>query len=373
MSSLLAMLGQVTDPRSARGKRYRLVFVLAVCVVAVLAGAKNYRQIASQVGDLPQSLLGKLGAKWCMFLCRFAWPSEPTIRRVLSTIDASELDTAIGAWLRERVSREDEKMLVIAIDGKVLRGSWFHDHEPVVLFSAMTHQRGVPVAQRRVPDGTNETTQVTALLDTMTLPAGRRVLITMDAAHTQRDTARYIAGDRGWDYVMTIKGNQPTLQKAAADTLRPLLGNKPDNVVTERDHGRINQWSIWTTEATGIDFPHGRQLACIRRDEFGLDGIAVRKEIVHAITSTRAGHAGAAALNSHIRHHWGIENKVHYVRDVVWNEDAHQAYVGNGPQVMATLRNFALGLFRINGINKITEATETISRDRTRALPLLAT
>lgn len=373
VSSLLEMLGQVRDPRSPRGKRHTLVFVLAVCVVAVLAGAKNYRQMASQVADLPQSLLGRLGGKWCVFLWRFLWPSEPTIRRVVSGIDAGELDAAIGVWLRERVWRESETMVAIAIDGKVLRGSWFNDHVPLVLFSAMVHQRGVPVAQIRVPEETNEITQVRALLDPVTVPAGQRVLVTMDAAHTQRDTAEYIAGERGWDYVMTIKGNQPALLEAAAHTLRPLLRNSPDDVVTERGHGRVNRWSIWTTEATGINFPHGRRVACIRRDEFGLDGIAISKEIVYSITSARAEHASAAALNIHTRQHWGIENKVHYVRDVVWNEDGHHAYAGNGPQVMAALRNFALGLFRLHGINKITEATETISRDRTRALSLLTT
>ena len=87
----------------------------------------------------------------------------------------------------------------------------------------------------------------------------------------------------------------------------PLLGNKPDDVVTERGHGRINRWSIWIAEATGVDFPHGRQFACIRRDEFGLDGIAVSKEIVYVITSVRVEHADAAALNIHTRRHWGIE------------------------------------------------------------------
>jgi predicted transposase YbfD/YdcC len=69
----------------------------------------------------------------------------------------------------------------------------------------------------------------------------------------------------------------------------------------------------------------------------------------------------------------GIENKSHYVRDTVWREDANQAYVGNGQQAMATLRNLAVGLFRLNGMHKIKEATEWICRDRTRALPLLAT
>lgn len=86
-------------------------------------------------------------------------------------------------------------MVAIAIDGKVLRGSWFNDHEPLVLFSVMIHQWGVPIAQIKVPEGTNEITQVKALLDPVTVPEGQRVLVTMDAAHTQRDTAGYLVGE----------------------------------------------------------------------------------------------------------------------------------------------------------------------------------
>jgi predicted transposase YbfD/YdcC len=78
-------------------------------------------------------------------------------------------------------------------------------------------------------------------------------------------------------------------------------------------------------------------------------------------------------LHTHVRQHWGIENKIHYVRDTIWREDAHQAYTGSGPQVMATLRNLAMGILRINGFTKIKETTEWIARDRNRALPLLAT
>jgi predicted transposase YbfD/YdcC len=74
-----------------------------------------------------------------------------------------------------------------------------------------------------------------------------------------------------------------------------------------------------------------------------------------------------------VRGHWGIENKVHWVRDTTWEEDAHRAYTGNGPRSMAILRNLAMGLFRLNGLNKIKEATEHIAGDRNRALPLLAT
>src|SRR5438874_10117037 len=83
ISSLLDVLGQVKDRRSPQGRVYELVFILAVSLVAVLAGASNFRQVGDQVADFPQSLLRKLGAKWCYFRGMFGWPSERTIRRVL--------------------------------------------------------------------------------------------------------------------------------------------------------------------------------------------------------------------------------------------------------------------------------------------------
>jgi hypothetical protein len=74
-----------------------------------------------------------------------------------------------------------------------------------------------------------------------------------------------------------------------------------------------------------------------------------------------------------VREHWGIENMSHYVRDTTWREDVHQAHTGSGPQVMATLRNIALGLIRLNGVATIKRTTEWLSRRPTRALAILAT
>jgi hypothetical protein len=107
ISGLLEVLGKVKDRRGLRGRVYELVFILAVSVVAVLAGASNFRQISDQVADFPQSLLRKLGARWCYFRRVFAWPSERTIRRVLEDIDADELDLLVGTWLRENACRAD--------------------------------------------------------------------------------------------------------------------------------------------------------------------------------------------------------------------------------------------------------------------------
>jgi len=114
---------------------------------------------------------------------------------VLSTIDAQALDLLIGAWLFERAHRDADGLLVLALDGKVLCGAWTDEDEQVTLFSAMVHGKGVTVAQLKVPTDTNEITQVSNLLDTVELPEGHGV-VTLDAAHSQRDTADYIKGTR---------------------------------------------------------------------------------------------------------------------------------------------------------------------------------
>jgi len=367
------MLAKVADRRSRQGRMYELVFLLAVSLVAVLAGASNFRQIGGQVADLPQSLLRKLGAKWCYFRGVFGWPSEPTIRRALENIDADELDLLTGTWLRERACRDAEGMMVLAIDGKVLRGSWTDENDQFTLFSAMIHRVGVTVAQVAVPADTNEITQVETLLAGVPGRVGEHVVVTMDAAHTQRDTARHIVDKRGFDYVMTVKLNQPTLLESVFRKCLPLVKDQPDHDVEERGHGRINRWSTWITDADGIDFPHVRQVGCIRREVFTPTGDRISKEYAWIVTSRNAADTTAVDLHTYVRHHWGIENMSHYVRDVTWREDAHQAYTGSGPQVMATLRNMAAGLLRLNGFTAIKETTEWICRDRTRALPLLAT
>jgi hypothetical protein len=177
---------------------------------------------------------------------------------VLQSIDAGQLDLLIGSWLFERAHRDTDGLLVIALDGKVLRGAWTADNGQVTLFSAMIHGVGVTVAQIRVPDGTNEITQVDTVLAGVAVGTPERVIVTLDAAHTQRDTAEHLRAQRGFDYVMTVKGNQPTLQENVFAKCLPLLATAPGHVVEERAHGRINRWSTWTTDATGIESPPRR-------------------------------------------------------------------------------------------------------------------
>jgi hypothetical protein len=314
ISSLLGMLASVTDPRSPQGIQHALVFVLAVCVVAMLGGAMNYREIGSHAADMPQSLLRKLGAEWSWFRLRYKHPSRSTIRNVLTRIDAAGLDSITCAWLFAQARKSGSDEWEIAVDGKVLRGAWTGENDKVTLFSAMLHREAVTIAQLRVPDGTNEITQADALLDVAEIPEEETVLVTLDAAHTQRDTAESVAGKPGWDYLMTIKGNQPTLQRQVFDKILPLLREAPHNVVEERSRGQVKKWSCWITGAEGIDFPHASQAAVIRREIFEITGGRVSKEHALILTSRKAEKMTAADVNRTTRGHWGIENKSHYIR-----------------------------------------------------------
>ena len=118
---------------------------------------------------------------------------------MLTRIDAAELDLITGAWLFAQARKNGKTEWEIAVDGKVMRGAWTDKNDKVTLFSAMLHREAVTVAQVRVPDGTNEITQADALLDAAEIPEGEPALFTLDAAHTQRETAEYIGGKPGWD------------------------------------------------------------------------------------------------------------------------------------------------------------------------------
>lgn len=372
LSELLQLLSNVPDRRGVHGRVYRLSFILVLALVAILSGASKFRQIADQAADLPQEMLHKLGGPWCWFRRRILVPSASTIRLALAAADADKLDELVGKWLLKYSQESPGGVIHLCLDGKVLRGVRTQGGENFTLFSAMSQAEGVTVAQVGVPDGTNETTQVKALLGQFEADSGRRVIVTLDAAHTGRDTARYITEERGFDYVMTVKGNRAELQ---SDVFGKTIGctmRTPDHQAEEQGHGRIRQWSTWVTDAEGINFPGARQVALIKREEFTLAKQRISKEIALIVTSQPHDNATPPDMHNQVRGHWAIENKSHYVRDVVFHEDAHITYSKNGSRTMASLRNVAIGLLRIAGHHEIKKTTEWICRDRTRALSVLS-
>jgi predicted transposase YbfD/YdcC len=368
---LVAVLAQVPDPRKPRGRRYLLVFVLAVAAACTLAGARTFREIGDQAADLPQNVLRDLGGKRHPLRRKILAPSETRIRTLLHLIDTEILDEILGGWLRDLADagKLDGLLTAIAIDGKWLRGVL---DGQVKLFSAMLHEEKAVIAQHRIPDDTTETTQVKALLEHVDLDGA---VVTADAVNAQRATAKYIAGkeeDRGResDYFLFVKGNQPKLQRAIFDAVQKDCPRDPDYTELDKSHGRVIRRSIWVTSAEDIDFPHVRQVARIRRDGYDTAGTWTTKEVVHAVTSLGQDRGSAADLAKLARGQWGIES-VHWLRDTAYAEDANTGYAGNGPQAMATLRNLAISLLYLSGVTEITRTLQAIARDRNRLLDYL--
>jgi predicted transposase YbfD/YdcC len=368
---MLEVLALVPDTRKRRGRRFALVFILAVAVACVLAGAKSFREIGDHAADLPQEVLARLGGTPHPLLRKIIAPSEKRIRTLIHELDAEKLDRLIGGWLRglADAGRLDGLLTAIAIDGKWLRGV---GDGQVKLFAAMLHEQKMIIAQHRIPDETTETTQVKELLEPVDL---QDAVVTADAAHAQRETAEYIAGpeeDGGRDsaYFFFVKGNQPGVQRAVFDLIQAAGRKAPDHVELDYGHGRIIKRSLWVTDAGDLDFPQVTRVARIRRDRYDITGALLSKEIVHAVTSLSADQASAADLAAIARGQWGIES-VHWLRDTAWAEDANTGYAGNGPQVMATFRNIAVSLLYHAGVTEITRTLQAIGRDRNRMLSYL--
>jgi len=263
-------------------------------------------------------------------------------------------------------------LVAVAMDGKVVRNTIAPgggEGGEIKLFSALRHDQAIVIAQRRIPAGTNEITQVAALLAEVDL-AG--VVVTGDAAHAQHATAAHLTADRGGAYVLTVKGDHPTLLTQIMAALPPAAAGTEHDVQTDRGKGRIVRRAIWVAPAGGVGFPGVARVFRIRRDTFDHLGHRLTKEVVHGVTSLTALQAGPELLAGLVRSHWGIENKSHWVRDVVFREDHQHAYAGTGAQVMATLRNLALGLLRLAGITQITRTLQRIAADRTRIYRVIA-
>lgn len=192
------------DWRKPRGVRHSHAALFAIATAAALSGARSVRAIAEFAADLPPEALAQLGARQRSDGTYVA-PHADTFRRAFSGVDVEQLDTVIGSWLTVNL---DAGIDAVAIDGKTLRGARTGDSNQVHLLAAMVHNHGTVIAQQQVDTKTNEITHVRPLLNDLDLDGA---VVTADALHAQRDHATFIAGDKGADYVFTVKGNQPTL------------------------------------------------------------------------------------------------------------------------------------------------------------------
>jgi predicted transposase YbfD/YdcC len=232
------------------------------------------------------------------------------------------------------------------------------------LVAALAHGIGAVLGQAAVTAKSNEIPAVRDLLKAFSDLAG--AVITIGALHTQDDTAQAITG-RGADYVMTVKGNMPTLYRQLKQLPWAAI---PAFSAVSTDHGRRARRTIKVALAPAwIGFAGAAQVAQVRRTVTKKGKKTV--EVVYLITSDRD--AGPATLAAWIRGHWEIENKLHWVRDVTYQEDKSLVRTGNAPRVMASLRSLAISLLRLDGHSNIAAANRHHARDPQRTLKLLQT
>jgi predicted transposase YbfD/YdcC len=386
----------IPDPRSALGRWHLLEFVLALAVCAfTAAGYDSPSAIADWASGCSQETLAVLGGRRDPWTGRVRPPCERTFRRVFARIDAAAFNDAVHGYLAamrpaapaalpEAVRREREQRRAAAqarkppvpglrpqaaADGKTVRGAVRPDGSQVHLLSAFHLGEGRTLAQREVGAKTNEIPELAPCLKGVDL-AG--MVVTLDALHTQRETARLLREDHDAHYLMIVKANQPTLLEQVTDALQGTDGDFADASWTEegKGHGRREKRSIRTAPADRIDWPDAAQVLRIRRDTGPTAGPWTGKEVAYGITSLPAGLAGPRHLAIYARQHWAIENRQHYVRDVTFREDAQKARTGNQPAAYAAVRNLAIGAARKTGFANIACARRYYARDDQRILAL---
>ena len=298
----------------------------------MIAGSRSFAAIGQWAAHAGPEVLAVLGAA--------RGPAEEsTFRRAFALVSADVLDRVLGAWLWTRAVQAGGG-LVIAVDGKTVRGAKDKDGRAPHLVAALAHGIGAVLGQVAVDAKSDEIPAVRELLKAFASLAS--AVVTTGAMHTQHDTAQVILG-RGADYVMTVKGNMPALYRQ----LKKLPWARiPAVSAVSTDHGRRARRTIKVALAPAwIGFDGAAQVAQLRRTVTRKGKKTV--EVVYLITSDRD--ADPATLAAWTRRHWHIENKLHWVRDVTYQEDKSLVRTGNAPRVMATLRGLAISLLRMDG------------------------
>jgi predicted transposase YbfD/YdcC len=327
--------------RRQRGKVvYPLEEILLLCLLAVLAGADSFIDIA------------RFGEKKLDLLRRFrpfhgGTPSHDHLGDIFATLDASAFQHCFIAWVAAVTKTPSE---VIAIDGKTLRRSYQKkgSKAPIHMVSAFAARQRLVLGQVKVNEKSNEIVAIPALLDMMAIEGA---VITIDAMGCQRGIARKIM-DKKADYIIALKGNQGTLLEdvetfAMEQKARGFKDAKVSRHETiDGDHGRIE-----TRTYTAI---HDIAWLQERHDWPGLKGVVMvesKREIDGKIQQETRFYITSLALLAHalgpmIRAHWAVENSLHWIMDMIFRDDECRIRTENAPANFATLKHMAHNLIR---------------------------
>ena len=329
----------VRDPRQAKKVEHDLVEMLVVAVCAVLSGADGFVEIEAWAKEKLDWLRRYLKLERGI-------PCHDTFGRVFAAIDPGEFGAAFLRWVGQVVpalSREE----VVAIDGKTSRRSGKAGATPLHLVSAFAAQAGVVLGQRATAAKSNEKTAIPELLTTLALEG---CLVTIDAMGTQPNIAQAIR-DRGADYVLAVKDNQPTLAGSIRDFVSA-FDAAPERTphrfhqVVEKDHGRLEVRRCHVFD----------QLDCLHAPERWPDlksfAMITSERTIGGKTSVERRFylsslaPDAERMNRVVRQHWRVENSLHWCMDVVFRDDQARTRTDHAAHNLAVLRQWVLNLLR---------------------------
>lgn len=365
----------VPDPRRAGSIRYPLPAMLSLAVSALLANHHSVLAIAEWGARQDRERLQELGFP------KGVTPCQSTFQRLFCKLDGTMLGGCLAAWF-QRVSAPDSEQAMqgVAIDGKAQRGRRvFADDGPVHALRAFCQETGIVLAQVPITvtaDKAEAELTVAPLLLEQLDWHGR--VLTGDALFCQRNLCQQIL-DASGDYLLITKGNQPELHTAIRDYFDPppiLVGFPRDDWRSARTidtgHGRgvERRELIATTDLTAwSDWPGLAQVFRVERtwQEHGHP----KRAIHYGITSLDSVRGTPERLLALKRGHWLIENRLHWRKDVTFGEDASLIHAGQGPIVMAVLRDAVVSLLHAHGITRVAAQLRTYSQHPEHAIAMV--
>jgi predicted transposase YbfD/YdcC len=341
--SLTEHFSSLIDPRMERTRLHTLQSILVIALCAIICGAEDWVSVA-KYGRLKEDWLGE-------FLdLPNGIPSHDTFNRVFAALDPDSFGRCFAAWAADMATLV--KGDVVAIDGKTVRRSFDRAtaKSPLHMVSAYADRAGLVLGQLATEEKSNEITAIPRLLDTLDIDG---CTVTIDAMGCQKKITEKIAARRA-EYVIGLKDNQPKMADAVRHYFEKSAEDGFEGIAhfteasTKKEHGRMESREIFSTSdlsclgKAASEWTNLRSLVLVCSTRTIAD--AVQMETRFYISSLPADEPQKIAHT--IRSHWSIENKLHWVLDVAFNEDASRVRKDHGAPNFSTLRHMALNLLK---------------------------